>query len=81
MLDKKHAVCSGRLVIVGFGSIGQGVLPLLLRHLVIDPAWVSAPAAIGGYARLLVPAAVVVGTFVLGCYVFNREAPRIAEEL
>ena len=24
---------SGRLVIVGFGSIGQGVLPLLLRHI------------------------------------------------
>lgn len=23
---------SGRLVIVGFGSIGQGVLPLLFRH-------------------------------------------------
>src|SRR5271165_2329038 len=38
MLDKKHAVFPGRLVIVGFGSIGQGVLPLLLRHLDIDPA-------------------------------------------
>src|SRR5713101_6147082 len=37
MLDKKHAAFSGRLVIVGFGSIGQGVLPLLLRHLEIDP--------------------------------------------
>src|SRR6266536_3170348 len=37
MLDKKQAAFSGRLVIVGFGSIGQGVLPLLLRHLEIDP--------------------------------------------
>ena len=36
MLDKKHAAFSGRLVIVGFGSIGQGVLPLLLRHLDIN---------------------------------------------
>jgi homospermidine synthase len=35
MLDKKHVAFSGRLVIVGFGSIGQGVLPLLLRHLEI----------------------------------------------
>ncbi|HJY48102.1 MAG TPA: saccharopine dehydrogenase NADP-binding domain-containing protein, partial [Stellaceae bacterium] len=35
MLDKKHVVFPGRLVIVGFGSIGQGVLPLLLRHLEI----------------------------------------------
>ena len=29
----KHASFSGNLVIVGFGSIGQGVLPLILRHL------------------------------------------------
>lgn len=35
MLDKKHLAFPGRLVIVGFGSIGQGVLPLLLRHLEI----------------------------------------------
>ncbi|MFC5695351.1 homospermidine synthase [Pseudomonas sp. GCM10022186] len=27
----------GRLVMVGFGCIGQGVLPLLLRHLALDP--------------------------------------------
>jgi homospermidine synthase len=27
----------GRLVIVGFGSIGQGVLPLILRHIGIAP--------------------------------------------
>src|SRR5215469_2964800 len=33
MLHKKHIAFAGRLVIVGFGSIGQGVLPLLLRHL------------------------------------------------
>src|SRR6516165_2373516 len=37
MFDKKHVAFPGRLVIVGFGSIGQGVLPLLLRHLQIDP--------------------------------------------
>ena len=28
---------AGRLVIVGFGSIGQGVLPLILKHIDIDP--------------------------------------------
>jgi len=33
MLDKKHAAFPGRLVIVGFGSIGQGALPLLRRHI------------------------------------------------
>ena len=29
----KHFVFSGRLVMLGFGSIGQGVLPLILRHI------------------------------------------------
>jgi len=37
----KHATFSGRLVIVGFGSIGQGVLPLILKHLEIDPAKIT----------------------------------------
>ncbi len=29
----KHVSFTGRLVMVGFGSIGQGVLPLILRHI------------------------------------------------
>ncbi len=33
-----HADFSGQLVIVGFGSIGQGVLPLILRHINVKPA-------------------------------------------
>ncbi|HTH15968.1 MAG TPA: saccharopine dehydrogenase NADP-binding domain-containing protein [Magnetospirillum sp.] len=37
----KHATFAGRLVFVGFGSIGQGVLPLILRHFEIDPARVT----------------------------------------
>jgi homospermidine synthase len=37
MPDKKHVAFAGRLVIVGFGSIGQGVLPLLLRHIEMRP--------------------------------------------
>src|SRR5690349_6721018 len=37
MLDNKYTAFSGRLVIIGFGSIGQGVLPLLLRHIEIRP--------------------------------------------
>lgn len=32
-LDKRLIRYSGRIVIVGFGSIGQGVLPLILRHI------------------------------------------------
>jgi homospermidine synthase len=37
MTDTIHARLDGRLVIVGFGSIGQGVLPLILRHIGIAP--------------------------------------------
>lgn len=37
----KHCAFNGRMVIVGFGSIGQGVLPLLFRHLVIKPEQVT----------------------------------------
>ncbi|WP_198372731.1 homospermidine synthase [Roseomonas rosulenta] len=29
----KHAAFDGRLVMLGFGSIGQGVLPLILKHI------------------------------------------------
>ncbi|MGH8176291.1 MAG: homospermidine synthase [Steroidobacter sp.] len=32
-----HVTFPGRLVFVGFGSIGQGVLPLILRHVGIAP--------------------------------------------
>lgn len=34
----KHTRFTGNLVIVGFGSIGQGVLPLILRHIDLDLA-------------------------------------------
>ncbi|MGH6799106.1 MAG: saccharopine dehydrogenase NADP-binding domain-containing protein, partial [Roseiarcus sp.] len=34
---KKYLDYPGRVVILGFGSIGQGVLPLILRHIGITP--------------------------------------------
>jgi ABC-2 type transport system permease protein len=57
------------------------VLIQQMRHAIIDPNAESAGAAIGGWWWLLIPAAITVGTFVLGFVVFNRMAPRIAEEL
>lgn len=51
------------------------------RHWVIDPQAATAAEAIGGAAWLLVPAGIVVGVFALGLWVFQREAPRVAEEL
>ncbi len=41
MSDNQPIVFSGRLVIIGFGSIGQGVLPLLLRHIDLRPAQIT----------------------------------------
>ena len=52
-----------------------------VRHAVIDPAAPSAAEAIGGTPYLLIPAGIVIGLFVLGYWVFSREAPRIAEDL
>ena len=37
MEGKKHVKFAGRLVVVGFGSVGQGTLPLLLRHIDMPP--------------------------------------------
>jgi homospermidine synthase len=37
----KYVSFSGRLVVLGFGSIGQGVLPLILRHIGITPAQIT----------------------------------------
>ena len=51
------------------------------RHAVIDPTAPSAAAAIGGWERLLVPGGMIVFVFVWGFWVFNRAAPRIAEDL
>jgi ABC-2 type transport system permease protein len=52
------------------------------RYALIDPEHApSAAEAAGGIPNLLVPGAVIVGLFALGLYVFNRQAPRIAEEL
>jgi ABC-2 type transport system permease protein len=41
----------------------------------------GAATAIGGAPRLLIPLGIVFGVFFLGLWTFNREAPRIAENL
>lgn len=52
-----------------------------MRAWVIDPDAPGAVDAAGGVLGLLPAAAIYVGTCVLAVWVFNREAPRIAEEL
>ncbi|MGD9599514.1 MAG: homospermidine synthase [Steroidobacteraceae bacterium] len=38
MSHKVYFEFPGRIVLIGFGSIGQGVLPLILRHIGVPPA-------------------------------------------
>jgi ABC-2 type transport system permease protein len=52
-----------------------------MRHAVVDSSASSAAEAIGGTTRLLIPAAVVLITAVVGFWAFLREAPRVAENL
>ena len=51
------------------------------RHALIDPDAQSAAAAAGGWEMLLIPLGLIVGIFVLGMWVFDRAAPRVAENL
>jgi ABC-2 type transport system permease protein len=51
------------------------------RLWMIDPGAPSPAAAADGFVRLLAPIVLYVTTCVLAVWVFNREAPRIAEEL
>jgi ABC-2 type transport system permease protein len=51
------------------------------RHTLIDDTAATAWEAAGGAEYLLIPAGIVLGLLALGFWVFNREAPRIAEEL
>lgn len=38
---QRHARFGGRLLLVGFGAIGRGVLPLLLRHVAMRPQQIT----------------------------------------
>lgn len=38
---RKYATFKGKMLIVGFGSVGQGSLPLILRHIDISPEQIT----------------------------------------
>ncbi len=48
-----HARCDGPLVMIGFGSIGRGTLPLILRHIAIDPAQMTVIEPRSDFAHIL----------------------------
>jgi len=52
-----------------------------VRHLILGDAAPGAAEAIGGGVWLLIPLGLLLGVTALGFVVFNRMAPRVAEEL
>ena len=57
------------------------ILFVQARHWIIDPAAPDAVELAGGWLQLLPAFAVFALVCVLGVWIFNREAPRVAEEL
>jgi len=51
------------------------------RHVFIDPGYPSAASAIGGWKMLLIPIGIGVAALIGGFFLFDREAPRVAEQL
>jgi len=51
------------------------------RKWIIDPSAPGAVSAAGGWTHLLPGAAIFLGACAIGAWYFNREAPRIAEQL
>jgi ABC-2 type transport system permease protein len=52
-----------------------------LRHAMISPSAASAGDALGSPAAVLIPLGFVLATFVVGLWVFDRMAPKLAEDL
>lgn len=52
-----------------------------MRHAVVDPSAPSITALFGHGWRVLIPLGIIFGTFALGLWFFQRESPRVAENL
>jgi ABC-2 type transport system permease protein len=51
------------------------------RHVFVSHDYPTAASAIGGYGLLMIPIAIGIGALVGGFLLFDREAPRVAEQL
>jgi ABC-2 type transport system permease protein len=68
---QRHVIMSNPLACI----LEQG------RRWLVDPGAKGAIDAAGGLTWFLIPAALLVGVCALGVWIFNREAPKIAERL
>jgi ABC-2 type transport system permease protein len=76
LVQEKSETLTHLMMASPLASLIQGT-----RHLLLGSDSPSAADAIGGAVWLLIPAGILVGVSVLGFYVFERIAPRAAEEL
>ncbi len=51
------------------------------RHMLISPDYPSAFQAMGGGALILIPIGILIATIVIGFIIFDRQAPKVAEQL
>ncbi|HEV3093385.1 MAG TPA: ABC transporter permease [Solirubrobacteraceae bacterium] len=51
------------------------------RHVLIAPSYPTAASAIGGTPMLLIPIGIGIAVFATGFLLFDRQAPRVAEQL
>jgi len=66
---------------MGHAMIGNVMLTGADRRAYGNFAFPSAASAAGGPMRLVIPAVIIAGVFVLGSWVFTRSAPLVAERL
>jgi ABC-2 type transport system permease protein len=66
-----------------FAIMSNPLAPLFeqTRHWIIDPSAPSAVEAIGSWPRMLIPVSLFAAVCALGVWLFQREAPRVAENL
>lgn len=75
--DQKH----GQLMLDVLLSNPFAAILSTARHVLIDPSWEPPWDAMSSPWLMLIPAAMIVGSLVLGFVLFRRQAPRVAEEL
>ena len=75
-ISSEHKTLANAMLINPIGALLQQA-----RHAMLGPSYASATEAAGGTGLLLIPIAITVGLFVWGFFYFDRQAPRIAEEL
>lgn len=76
-LDRIHDATLRKLLLLN----PLAVVIQQFRHAVIDPSHPSAATAAGSWAFLLLPMGILLALIVFGYRYFDREAPRMAEDL